>query len=142
MALEPRRQLLVSRGWVQAVAIVMIFGFTVMGMLAYRTYTGEPPIPARVTDDSGHVLFTRGDILAGQAVFLRNGLMEYGSIFGHGAYLVLLCYKKPRRQQGHLGRERARWVAIWRRRVAIEDGLCRSVRTGSAAGRVAGLHTG
>ena len=87
MALEPRRQLLVSRGWVQAVAIVMIFGFTVMGMLAYRTYTGEPPIPARVTDDSGHVLFTRGDILAGQAVFLRNGLMEYGSIFGHGAYL-------------------------------------------------------
>ena len=53
-----------------------------------------------------------------------------------------LCYKKPRRQQGHLGRERARWVAIWRRRVAIEDGLCRSVRTGSAARRVAGLPTG
>ena len=87
MALESKRQLLISRGWVQAVAIVMIFGFTVMGMLAYRTYTGEPPIPGRVTDDSGHVLFTRTDILAGQAVFLRNGLMEYGSIFGHGAYL-------------------------------------------------------
>lgn len=87
MVLEQRRQLLISRGWVQAVAIVMIFGFTVMGMLAYQTYTGEPPIPARVTDDSGHVLFTRGDVLAGQAVFLRNGLMEYGSIFGHGAYL-------------------------------------------------------
>src|SRR5208283_4540942 len=56
--------------------------------------------------------------------------------------LVLLCYKKPRKQQGHLGRERAKWVAIWRRRVAIEDGLCRSVRTGSAARRVAGLRTG
>src|SRR5271157_20251 len=87
MAFESKRQLLISRGWVQAVAIVMIVGFTVMGMLAYRTYTGEPPIPGRVTDDSGHVLFTRTDILAGQAVFLRNGLMEYGSIFGHGAYL-------------------------------------------------------
>lgn len=87
MAFESKRQLLISRGWVQAVAIVMIFGFTVMGMLAYRTYTGEPPIPARVTDDSGRVLFTRTDILNGQAVFLRNGLMEYGSIFGHGAYL-------------------------------------------------------
>ena len=87
MAFESKRQLLISRGWVQAVAIVMIFGFTVMGMLAYRTYTGEPPIPARVTDDSGGILFTRTDILAGQAVFLRNGLMEYGSIFGHGAYL-------------------------------------------------------
>jgi hypothetical protein len=47
--------------------------------------------------------------------------------------IILLCYKNPRKQQGHLGRERARWVAIWRRRVAIEDGLCRSVRTGSAA---------
>ncbi len=90
MAFESKRQLLISRGWVQAVAIVMIFGFTVMGMLAYRTYTGEPPIPARVTDDSGHVLFTRTDILAGQAVFLRNGLMEYGSIFGHGAYLLTI----------------------------------------------------
>jgi hypothetical protein len=48
--------------------------------------------------------------------------------------LVLLCYKKSRRQQGHLGRERARWVAIWRRRVAMECGLCRSVLTGSATG--------
>jgi hypothetical protein len=57
-------------------------------------------------------------------------------------FLVLLCYKKPRRQQGHLGRERAKWVAIRRCRVAIEDGLCRSVRTGSAARRVAGLRTG
>ena len=26
-------------------------------------------------------------MIAGQEVFLRNGLMEYGSIFGHGAYL-------------------------------------------------------
>ena len=36
---------------------------------------------------AGGVLFTRDDILGGQQVFLRNGLMEYGSIFGHGAYL-------------------------------------------------------
>jgi hypothetical protein len=46
--------------------------------------------------------------------------------------LVLLCYKKWRRQQGHLGRERAKWVAIWRRRVAMECGLCRSGLIGSA----------
>jgi hypothetical protein len=56
--------------------------------------------------------------------------------------LILLCYKNPWRQQGHRGRDRARWVAIWRRRVAIECGLCRSVRTGSASGRVVGLHMG
>ena len=62
--------------------------------------------------------------------------------FGIWVVLVLLCYKKSRRQQGHLGRERARWVAIWRRTVAIEQGLCRSVRTGRAAGRVPALHMG
>jgi hypothetical protein len=60
----------------------------------------------------------------------------------HNGLLVLLCYKNPRRQQGQRGRERARWVAIWRRRVAMECGLCRSVRTGSASGRVVGLYTG
>ena len=32
-------------------------------------------------------LFTHQDVVDGQGVFLRNGLMEYGSIFGHGAYL-------------------------------------------------------
>jgi hypothetical protein len=42
---------------------------------------------AKVVDPHGLVLFTRADIMAGQGTFLRNGLMEYGSIFGHGAYL-------------------------------------------------------
>src|SRR5579875_956622 len=82
-----KRDLLISKGWVQAVLIVLLFGFTVLGILAYRTYTGEPPIPQKVTDPSGTVLFTGQDIIRGQEVFLRNGLMEYGTIFGHGAYL-------------------------------------------------------
>ena len=81
------RALLISKGWMQAVAIVLLFGFFVMGLLAYRTYTDEPPIPARMVDPSGKILFTASDVIAGQEVFLRNGLMEYGSIFGHGAYL-------------------------------------------------------
>src|SRR5579871_5965651 len=87
MAANSKRALLVSKGWVQAVIIVLLFGFFVLGFLAYRTYTGEPPIPGRVTDARGRLLFTRADILDGQEIFLRNGLMEYGSVFGHGAYL-------------------------------------------------------
>jgi nitric oxide reductase subunit B len=79
--------MLISKGWIQAVALVMLFGFFIMGLLAYYTYTDEPPIPAKVTDTSGRVLFTGADITAGQEVFLKNGLMEYGSIFGHGAWL-------------------------------------------------------
>src|SRR6516162_3039727 len=85
---EPgKRGLLISAGWAQAVIIVFCFGFIVLGLLAYRTYTGQPPIPGKVADSAGRVLFTRSDIVAGQEAFLRNGLMEYGSIFGHGAYL-------------------------------------------------------
>src|SRR6266704_3356822 len=83
----PRRALLVSKGWLQAVILVFIFGFFVMGLLAYSTYTDEPPIPAKVVDPNGRVIFTGADIISGQEIFLRNGLMEYGSIFGHGAYL-------------------------------------------------------
>src|SRR5215471_7793389 len=81
------REFLLARGWIQAVILVFLFGFLVLGFLAYRTYTGQPPIPGRVTDAAGNVLFTGQDIREGQGVFLRNGLMEYGSIFGHGAYL-------------------------------------------------------
>ena len=82
-----RRELLVSKGWVQAVALVVLFGFFVLGLLAYRAYSGQPPIPDRVEDPSGKVVFTGEDVTAGQGVFLKNGLMQYGSIFGHGAYL-------------------------------------------------------
>ncbi len=82
-----RRPLLVSKAWIQAVALVMLFGFAVMGLLAYRTYTAEPPIPDRVVSADGRVLYTGAEVSRGQQVFLHNGLMEYGSIFGHGAYL-------------------------------------------------------
>jgi hypothetical protein len=71
--------LLVSKGWIQAVALVVLFGFLVMGLLAYRTYQAEPPIPVRVVDDRGGVAFTGDDVRAGQHVLLRNGLMQYGS---------------------------------------------------------------
>ena len=58
-----------------------------LGLLAYRTYEAKPPIPDRVVDQQGRVLYTGEDISEGQQVFLHNGLMEYGSVFGHGAYL-------------------------------------------------------
>jgi Nitric oxide reductase subunit B, cytochrome c-like domain len=87
MDLNSKRGLMVSSKWGQAIVIVFLFGFFVLGLLAYRTYTSEPPIPAKVVDPAGQVLFTRADIIHGQETFLRNGLMEYGSIFGHGAYL-------------------------------------------------------
>lgn len=82
-----RSQLNLSRGWLQGVVLVMVFGFFVMGMLAVRTYTDSMPLPEQVTDQDGQVLFDEGDITAGQEIFLRRGLQQYGSVMGHGAYL-------------------------------------------------------
>jgi len=82
-----RRERLISRGWVQAVALVALFGFSVLGFIAARTYQAEPPIPERVVSPTGELVFTGEDVRGGQEVFLRNGIMQYGSIFGHGAYL-------------------------------------------------------
>lgn len=82
-----RRTMLVGKGWVQGVVMVMLFSFTIMGILVYRTYTASMPVPERVTSPTGQVLFTKADITKGQELFQARGLMEYGSIMGHGAYL-------------------------------------------------------
>ncbi len=78
---------LIGKGWAQGVALVMIFGFTVMGILAYRTYTASMPMPDNVVSESGQQLFTKDQITRGQELFQARGLMQYGSVLGHGAYL-------------------------------------------------------
>src|SRR3954468_17355828 len=83
----PRRQLLVSKAWVQAATLVALAGFFGLVLMGFLTYQSSPPVPDRVVTSSGEQVFTAADIRAGQDVFLKNGLMEYGSIFGHGAYL-------------------------------------------------------
>jgi nitric oxide reductase subunit B len=57
-AQSDRRNLMVGKGWIQAVVLVVIFGFFVMGILAYRTYTASMPQPDRVVTGSGEELFT------------------------------------------------------------------------------------
>jgi len=75
MEIRSKRSLMIANGWVQAAGIVLIVGFLIMGILAYNTYTDEPPIPQLVKDDKGSILFTHDDIMAGQGIFLSNGLM-------------------------------------------------------------------
>ena len=66
MAPSINPQLLISKAWLQAVAIVVVFGFFVLGLLAYRTYTDEPPIPRTVVGPGNQILFTRQDVQAGR----------------------------------------------------------------------------
>ncbi len=84
---EAKRKLLVPAAWWQAGVLVVLVGFTILGILAYLTYAQQPPIPVTVADPAGRIVFSEDDIRRGQDVFLKNGLMEYGSIFGHGGYL-------------------------------------------------------
>jgi len=77
----------ISPWWKNAVIIVMILGFSVLIGLAVKSYKDAPPIPERVVDPGGATLLTADDISSGQEVFLKYGLMENGTVWGHGAYL-------------------------------------------------------
>jgi nitric oxide reductase subunit B len=77
----------VSRWWLRIVGIVMVVGFALLFMITGLAYRNAPPIPDKVVDAQGTTLFTGEDIRSGQALFLRYGLMNNGSIWGHGAYL-------------------------------------------------------
>jgi nitric oxide reductase subunit B len=63
------------------------FGFLVLAIITAKSYRNAPPIPSKVIGPSGEVVFTGKTIRAGQQVFLRYGLMENGTIWGHGGYL-------------------------------------------------------
>ena len=44
-----------------------------------------PPYPGKVTDAAGNELFLKTDIIAGQNVYQRFGLMDHGAVWGHGS---------------------------------------------------------
>jgi nitric oxide reductase subunit B len=67
--------------------LILVFGFSVLIWQAVMSYRDAPPIPETVVGLSGETIFTGSDIRAGQEVLLKYGLMENGSIWGHGAYL-------------------------------------------------------
>jgi nitric oxide reductase subunit B len=87
MSATGERGVLLSPWWRHGAILVMVVGFSVLSYVTFRTYRDAPPIPKRVTDQAGSVLLTRNDIERGQDVFLKYGLMEHGTLWGHGAYL-------------------------------------------------------
>ncbi len=76
-----------SSWWKNSVILVLVACFTVLIWLAAQGYRDAPPVPEKVLGPSGELVFTGEDITAGQQVFLKYGLMENGTIWGHGAYL-------------------------------------------------------
>ena len=79
--------MVVSSAWLQVVLVTFLIGFAILGYLAYRIYEDHPPVPGTVVSDKGETVFTGDEIRQGQELFFTYGLMQYGSIYGHGAYL-------------------------------------------------------
>lgn len=55
--------------------------------ISARSYGEAPPVSEKVVGPVGEIVFTGDDIREGQQVFLRYGLMDNGTVWGHGAYL-------------------------------------------------------
>ena len=76
-----------SPWWIRAMVIVMVIGFAGLILITTLPYRNAPPIPARVVDAQGALLFSAEDVGDGQEVCLRYSLMANSSIWGHGACL-------------------------------------------------------
>src|SRR5512139_2609088 len=77
----------ISPWWRTGVLIAMILGFSILIGMTVNAYQAAPPIPEKIAAVGGTTVFSGADIRAGQQVFLKYGLMENGTIWGHGAYL-------------------------------------------------------
>src|SRR5512143_3375242 len=82
-----RRPMVISPLWLQVGILTFIVGFAILLYLAFRIERDHPPIPKQVVTSDGRTLFTADDVMAGQHLFQKYGLMQMGTIFGHGAYL-------------------------------------------------------
>ena len=61
-----------KRLWI-LLAIVLTFGFTVLGWVGSRIYQDMPPIPERIVTTDGQVVAPEGSVRSGQAVWQTLG---------------------------------------------------------------------
>jgi nitric oxide reductase subunit B len=69
--------------WAAILSFIVSLAILILGGLL--TQDRLPPYPGKVVGPDGKVLFTKADILAGQDVFQSHGLMDHGSVWGHGS---------------------------------------------------------
>lgn len=71
------------RQWWKVFVIIFAVSVSVVGYVGYKTYEYAPPV-CNFVDPDGGVVFAADDIIAGQQLFFRYGLMDYGSYLGDG----------------------------------------------------------
>ncbi|MBT2639045.1 cbb3-type cytochrome c oxidase subunit I [Bacillus sp. ISL-39] len=67
--------------------ITLLLSFTVLLTGGYWIFKDMAPRPLEVTNEKGEVILTKESIMGGQAVFQKYGLMDYGTVLGHGSYM-------------------------------------------------------
>ncbi len=67
--------------------LIAIFGSMVVALIGYYyTQRDLPPYPEKVLSEKGNLLTGKDQIMAGQQVWQKYGLMDLGSVWGHGTY--------------------------------------------------------
>ena len=80
--------------------IIALFMVTILIYYTANLQKEVPPIPATVTSESGQVLYTAEDVVAGKGYFQQFDLMDWGMMLGMGAYmgphlLRIFCIIEP-----------------------------------------------
>nr|WP_084213521.1 cbb3-type cytochrome c oxidase subunit I [Thermicanus aegyptius] len=65
----------------------LILSFSVLLMGGYWVFKDQAPRPEKVVNQAGEIVFTKEQLIGGQAVFQKYGLMDYGTVLGDGSYL-------------------------------------------------------
>ncbi|MFO0906904.1 MAG: hypothetical protein U0794_00840 [Isosphaeraceae bacterium] len=83
--MSERRPMTVSPLWLQGSIVTFVVGFAFLSFSAVRIYQDSAPVPEKIVDPARKTLFTAQDVLEGQELFLTYGLMQFGTVYGHGA---------------------------------------------------------
>jgi nitric oxide reductase subunit B len=67
--------------------LISVFGSIAIALIgSYYTQKDLPPYPRDVMSENGDRLTGKAQIMAGQQVWQKYGLMDLGSVWGHGTY--------------------------------------------------------
>jgi len=69
--------------WAAILCFVVAMAILLSGGVAMKKEL--PPYPGKVVDANGNLLFEKSNIMAGQGVYQRYGLMDQGAVWGHGS---------------------------------------------------------
>lgn len=70
----------------QALLAVVLASLAILVYATVATDRAQPPIRQRVVAPGGAILFTGDDIRDSKEIFQRADLMDFGTLYGNGAY--------------------------------------------------------